>query len=145
MREKQIGPGIQNSDYFHILQRQYEIEYFTPSGKTQMHHSLYQAQMSEEIFDGQHDDPLGMSVSAFNNNFRALTSTSPLQYIKNIRLHKAKELIQIEGEKAYSAALRVGYESTSIQQGVQTLFRHNSSKRQAGCNGVSLRKKIIIH
>ena len=55
----------------------------------------------------------GMSSSGFHNNFKALTGTSPLQYIKNIRLHKAKELIQQEGEKAYEAALRVGYESSS--------------------------------
>jgi len=55
----------------------------------------------------------GMSPSSFHSNFKSVTSTSPLQYIKNIRLHKAKELIQQEGEKAYEAALRVGYESSS--------------------------------
>ena len=55
----------------------------------------------------------GMSTSSFHTNFRAITSSSPLQYIKNIRLHKAKELIQQEGEKAYAAAMRVGYESSS--------------------------------
>jgi len=55
----------------------------------------------------------GMSSTAFYAMFKSVTSTSPLQYIKNIRLHKAKELIQQEGEKAYEAALRVGYESAS--------------------------------
>ncbi len=55
----------------------------------------------------------GMSVSTFHSNFKDITSTSPLQYIKNIRLHKAKELIQQEGEKVYEAAVRVGYESSS--------------------------------
>ena len=55
----------------------------------------------------------GMSATAFHLNFKAATSTSPLQYIKNIRLHKAKEMIQQEGEKVNSAAMRVGYESTS--------------------------------
>lgn len=55
----------------------------------------------------------GMSASAFHTSFKAVTTTSPLQYIKNIRLHKTKELIQQEGEKAYSAAIKVGYESTS--------------------------------
>ncbi len=55
----------------------------------------------------------GMSTTAFYSVFKSVTSTSPLQYIKNIRLHKAKELIQQEGEKAYEAALRVGYESAS--------------------------------
>lgn len=55
----------------------------------------------------------GMSISAFHSNFRAATSSSPLQYIKNIRLHKAKELMQRYGEKAYEAAQHVGYESVS--------------------------------
>ena len=55
----------------------------------------------------------GMSATAFHASFKSMTSTSPLQYIKNIRLHKAKELIQQEGEKANAAAIRVGYESTS--------------------------------
>lgn len=54
-----------------------------------------------------------MSSTAFYTIFKAVTNTSPLQYIKNIRLHKAKELIQQEGEKANTAAARVGYESTS--------------------------------
>ena len=31
-----------------------------------------------------------MSVSAFHHNFKAVTSTSPLQYLKNYRLHKAR-------------------------------------------------------
>ncbi|MDC7239106.1 MAG: AraC family transcriptional regulator [Spirochaetales bacterium] len=55
----------------------------------------------------------GMSSSSFHSSFKEVTSTSPLQYIKNIRLHKAKELIQQEGEKAYAAAMQVGYESSS--------------------------------
>ncbi len=55
----------------------------------------------------------GMSSTAFHATFKSMTSTSPLQYIKNVRLHKAKELIQQEGEKANAAAMRVGYESSS--------------------------------
>lgn len=55
----------------------------------------------------------GMSISAFHSNFREVTSSSPLQYLKTIRLHRAKELIQQHGEKAYQAANEVGYESVS--------------------------------
>ena len=55
----------------------------------------------------------GMSPTSFHVSFKAMTSTSPLQYIKNVRLHKAKELIQGEGERANAAAVRVGYESAS--------------------------------
>lgn len=55
----------------------------------------------------------GMSSSGFHTAFKSVTSTSPLQYIKHIRLHKAREIIQREGEKANTAATRVGYESVS--------------------------------
>lgn len=58
-------------------------------------------------------DEAGMSISMFHKNFKMITKTSPLQYIKNIRLHKAKELIQERGEKVYEAAIQVGYESSS--------------------------------
>lgn len=55
----------------------------------------------------------GMSPTSFHNSFKHITGSSPLQYIKNIRLHKARELMSREGMNAYSAALRVGYESPS--------------------------------
>jgi len=55
----------------------------------------------------------GMSVSAFHHNFKAVTATSPLQYLKSIRLHKARMLMVQEGIGAGVAATRVGYESTS--------------------------------
>ena len=54
-----------------------------------------------------------MSVSAFHQAFRAVTLESPLQYIKKVRLNKAKELIQIEGKRVSEAALIVGYNSSS--------------------------------
>jgi AraC-like DNA-binding protein len=55
----------------------------------------------------------GMSVSTFHHNFKAVTSTSPLQYLKTIRLHKARLLMVHEGLGAGIAAGRVGYESPS--------------------------------
>ncbi|MCU1232856.1 MAG: rhaS [Candidatus Solibacter sp.] len=55
----------------------------------------------------------GMSASAFHRNFKAVTSNSPLQYLKTIRLHKARMLMVYEGLRAGVAAERVGYESPS--------------------------------
>ncbi|ECC1661607.1 AraC family transcriptional regulator [Salmonella enterica subsp. salamae] len=54
-----------------------------------------------------------MSVSAFHHNFKAVTSTSPLQYLKSYRLHKARMMMIHDGMKASVAAMRVGYESAS--------------------------------
>jgi AraC-like DNA-binding protein len=55
----------------------------------------------------------GMSVAAFHTRFKAVTSSSPLQYLKNIRLNKALMLMLNEGVNASGAAVKVGYESAS--------------------------------
>lgn len=54
-----------------------------------------------------------MSVSSFHHNFKAVTATSPLQYLKSIRLHKARMLMVQDGLNASTAAEQVGYESAS--------------------------------
>lgn len=54
-----------------------------------------------------------MSVSNFHHNFKAITASSPLQYLKSIRLHKARILMLQDGLNASSAAARVGYTSLS--------------------------------
>ncbi len=55
----------------------------------------------------------GMSLSAFHSSFKAVTDTSPLQYIKIVKLHKARLLMVEEGVNANNAAYHVGYESPS--------------------------------
>tara|TARA_R110002167_G_scaffold28926_11_gene96766 strand:+ start:13587 stop:14465 length:879 start_codon:yes stop_codon:yes gene_type:complete len=54
-----------------------------------------------------------MSVSAFHRAFRQVTLESPVQYVKKVRLVKARDLINYEGKKASEAALLVGYTSPS--------------------------------
>lgn len=55
----------------------------------------------------------GMSVSTFHAHFKNVTASSPLQYLKTIRLHKARTLMVHDGLSAAGAAVQVGYESTS--------------------------------
>ena len=54
-----------------------------------------------------------MSPSTFRQHFRAVTGMSPLQYLKQLRLQDARQLMLNEDVDAGSAALRVGYESAS--------------------------------
>jgi AraC-like DNA-binding protein len=54
-----------------------------------------------------------MSASTFRQHFRALVGMSPLQYLKNLRLQDARQLMLNENLDASSAAVRVGYESAS--------------------------------
>ncbi|MGL4754190.1 MAG: AraC family transcriptional regulator N-terminal domain-containing protein [Aeromonadaceae bacterium] len=54
-----------------------------------------------------------MSVSSFHRAFRQVTRVSPLQYMKQIRLNRARELIQQQGRGIAEAAALVGYNSAS--------------------------------
>jgi AraC-like DNA-binding protein len=55
----------------------------------------------------------GMSASSFHEHFKALTSMTPLQYQKQLRLLEARRLILADGINVSSAAYQVGYESPS--------------------------------
>ena len=52
-----------------------------------------------------------MSVSAFHRHFKAVTTLSPLQYQKQIRLLQARTLLIAAGYSVTAAAHEVGYES----------------------------------
>ena len=54
-----------------------------------------------------------MSPSTFRQHFRAVAGMSPLQYLKNLRLQNARQLMLNDNLDAGSAAVRVGYESAS--------------------------------
>lgn len=53
----------------------------------------------------------GMSASAFHQHFKRVTSLSPLQFQKRLRLIEARRLMQAHGASAGRAAHAVGYES----------------------------------
>jgi len=55
----------------------------------------------------------GMSLAAFHASFKEVTTTSPIQYLKTTRLHKARLLMVQDGLTAATACSKVGYESTS--------------------------------
>ncbi|WP_350316566.1 AraC family transcriptional regulator [Pectobacterium aroidearum] len=55
----------------------------------------------------------GMGISTLHHHFRAMTSMSPLQYQKHLRLHEARRILLGENVDAVTAAVRVGYESAS--------------------------------
>ncbi len=83
--------------------------------RTQIHrilqrlHLAYRAPL--DVAELAHE--AGMSSSALHQHFKAVTSTSPVQYLKTIRLHKARMLMVQESIGASLAAERVGYDSPS--------------------------------
>ncbi|RDI96836.1 AraC family transcriptional regulator [Dyella solisilvae] len=54
-----------------------------------------------------------MSVPSFHSHFRAVTRTSPMQYVKSTRLHQGRLLMVRQGMTAEAAAYAVGYASAS--------------------------------
>jgi AraC-like DNA-binding protein len=54
-----------------------------------------------------------MSVSAFHRHFKAVTTLSPLQYQKRVRLLQARMLMVASAKSVTSAAFEVGYESAT--------------------------------
>jgi len=72
-------------------------------------HTEYDKELDMEVLAGE----ANMSISTFHHNFKAVTASSPLQYLKSIRLHKALMLMIRDGLNASAAAGKVGYESAS--------------------------------
>lgn len=58
-------------------------------------------------------DRVAMSASAFHRHFKAVTSMSPLQFQKTLRLLHARRMMITRGLSAGAAAIEVGYESPS--------------------------------
>ncbi len=55
----------------------------------------------------------GMSPSTFHEHFKSVTSLTPLQYQKQLRLIEARRMMLADGEPISSAAYAVGYESVA--------------------------------
>ena len=81
----------------------------------------------------------GMSISSFHHNFKEVTSSSPLQYLKNIRLHKARMLMARDGLNAGAAAGCVGYESASqFSREFKRLFGNTPADEAAKLRGIGM-------
>lgn len=56
---------------------------------------------------------MGMSASSFHQHFRDITSMSPLQYQKRMKLTEARRLLMTEEYDISTTSIQVGYESLS--------------------------------
>ena len=72
-----------------------------------------QANLSETIVVGDLAQRIGMSNSAFFEQFKAVTGTSPLLYQKDLRLLKARDELRTSRAKVSEVAFAVGYESSA--------------------------------
>lgn len=66
-----------------------------------------------------------MSVSHFHSLFKEITEMPPIQYVKKIKLHKARELLLSDKITAKTAAYEVGYDSLSqFNREYKRMFGH---------------------
>ena len=85
-------------------------EHFTRIARVLKHiHAEYAKPLSVEELARK----AGMNVSAFHHHLNLVTASSPLQYLKRIRLDHARRLLAHDGYNAGTAARAVGYESPS--------------------------------
>ena len=73
--------------------------------------ALLRAEFARPVPVGRLAAAAGMSASSFHQHFKAVTSLSPLQFQKQLRLLEARRLMVSEGSSASRAAFAVGYES----------------------------------
>lgn len=73
--------------------------------------SWLKAHFTEPLIIEELANKVNMSESTLHRQFKKLTTLSPLQYQKRMRLHEAQRLMLVEKMDANSASLAVGYES----------------------------------
>lgn len=111
--------GILEELYFLLLtspQGQVLVNFATKDGtyyKVTKAVNFINERFDEKISVEQLADIAGMSTSAFHRAFKQCITDSPLQYIKKVRLNRAKNILVKDGVSASEAALQVGYESIS--------------------------------
>lgn len=114
-----LAPGFVREIYYRALcGRQAPVLYALAKGSNAFSQvarviNLLEDNYSEKLDVQQLARSANMSVSAFHKAFKEVTADSPLQYLKKIRLARARDLIVRQNMKAYLAADAVGYESPS--------------------------------
>jgi AraC-like DNA-binding protein len=85
----------------------------------------YKAPLKVEKLAGE----VNMAVSTFHRNFKLVTTLSPLQFQKKLRLFEAQRLMLAERMDAEKAAYEVGYESpTQFNREYKRMFGNSPGK-----------------
>lgn len=133
-RTEIIAPMLIKEILFHVLRGQQgpQLREFVSQNRNAFRisscTSYIQKSFTDAIDINQLADLAGMSVSSFHHHFKEVTNTSPLQYIKSIRLHAAKKKIELNNLSVSDAAFQVGYTSPSqFSREYKRFFGHTPS------------------
>ncbi|MCW7541749.1 AraC family transcriptional regulator [Aquabacterium sp. A7-Y] len=114
-----LVPGLLREIYFHVLSGEQGA---SMRAALTAHGHLGRIALAPRRIHSAYAQPLdvpalareaGLGLAAFHLHFKTVTQTSPMQYLKSIRLHRARLLMFRQGSTAAAAAHQVGYESPS--------------------------------
>jgi AraC-like DNA-binding protein len=114
-----LGPGIVREIYYRVLSGEQggsmraALSAQGPFGKVTRAIRRIHSDFGERLDVDRLAREAGMSVPSFHSHFKAVTHTSPMQYLKSTRLHQARLLMLRGGMTAAAASAQVGYESAS--------------------------------
>lgn len=119
LEAKVLGPSIVRELYFHVLQGEQggairsalanHGNFGRIANVLRRIHSDYA--QSLDVTSLAHE--AGLSIPTFHAHFKSVAATSPIQYIKLVRLHQARLMMIRDKVTAAGAAAKVGYESAS--------------------------------
>ena len=114
-----LAPGIQREIAYHLLSGPRGADFLRfsfASSRTRLLSGAVreiQRDVSRPLRVPELAASVGMSPSSFHQQFKEMTSYSPIQYQKRLRLLEARRLMTAEGLQAEDAGYRVGYLSPS--------------------------------
>ncbi|MGH1342794.1 MAG: AraC family transcriptional regulator [Nannocystales bacterium] len=118
-RARVLGPGAMREVLFHLLRgeqgdqlRQLALNAGAGRGVARVVRHLQQHFDRPTDVDGL-ARMVGMSTSTLHRSFKEVTALTPIQYLKTVRLHRARVLMLSDGLSAGEAAFQVGYQSQS--------------------------------
>jgi AraC-like DNA-binding protein len=114
-----LAPMIIREIYYHLLvgEQSEAVRQIATSGSNMQRIAsvlrLIKADFAQPMRVEALAEQASMSASSFHYHFKEVTSMSPLQYQKQLRLLEARRLMLTENSDASNAAYQVGYESPS--------------------------------
>lgn len=114
-----LAPTMLRELYYRLLvgEQSEAVRQITTSGSSMQRIAsaiqLIKAEFTQSMRIEDLANRVKMSPSSFHQHFKQVTSMSPLQYQKQLRLMEARRLMLAEDFDATSAAYQVGYESPS--------------------------------
>ncbi|MCB1007506.1 MAG: AraC family transcriptional regulator [Acidobacteria bacterium] len=119
MDRQVVGPAAVDEIFYRVLRSakghvlydltQHQTPYSNVAQALDRMHRDYRESLSVEDLARES----AMGVSSFHRAFKEITGDSPVQYLKKVRLLKAKGLLVFEGRQVSEAAYEVGYASPS--------------------------------